>query len=122
MIKNGQQHIESLRDGRSIFLDGEKISDPTAHPAYRGAIASVGRMYDFQCRPDNRELMTYDTGDGTPASRIWQLPGSYEELKARRTRARSLGRTPRRLPRTRARPRRLLHLRDVHGAGGLQGL
>lgn len=84
MIKNGQQHIESLRDGRAVFLDGERVSDPTAHPAYRGAIASVGRMYDFQCRPDNRALMTYDPGDGTPAGRIWQLPTSYEELKTRR--------------------------------------
>ncbi len=84
MLKTGPQHIESLRDGRCIFLDGEKIADATSHPAFQGAIASVGRMYDFQCRSENRDLMTYDMDDGTRASRIWQLPGSYEELKARR--------------------------------------
>jgi 4-hydroxyphenylacetate 3-monooxygenase len=84
MIKNGQQHIESLRDGREIFLNGEKITDATTHPAYRGAIVSVARLYDFQSRPENSALMTYDTDDGAPASRIWQLPKSYEELTARR--------------------------------------
>lgn len=84
MMKNGQQHTETLRDGRAIFLDGEKVTDPTTHPAYRGVIASVGRMYDFQCRPENRELMTYDSGNGQRANRIWQLPASYDELVTRR--------------------------------------
>jgi 4-hydroxyphenylacetate 3-monooxygenase len=84
MPKNGSQHVASLRDGRAVFLDGERVADPVTHPAFRGAIASIGRMYDFQCRPENRELMTYDTGEGTRAGRIWQLPTSYEELTTRR--------------------------------------
>ncbi|TDU00511.1 4-hydroxyphenylacetate 3-monooxygenase [Azorhizobium sp. AG788] len=84
MIKTGQQHIESLRDGRQIFLDGALVGDATSHPAYRGAVASVGRMFDFQSAPENRELMTFETDTGTRANKIWQLPKSYEELKARR--------------------------------------
>ncbi len=83
MIKNGQQHIDSVRDGRAVYLDGERVADPTAHPAYRGAVASIARMYDFQSRPENRELSTYEAGDSR-AGRIWQLPTSYEELKTRR--------------------------------------
>ncbi|GGF65118.1 4-hydroxyphenylacetate 3-monooxygenase oxygenase component [Azorhizobium oxalatiphilum] len=84
MIKTGQQHTESLRDGRQIFLDGALVSDVTTHPAYRGAVASVARMFDFQSAPENRELMTFETETGTRANKIWQLPKSYEELKARR--------------------------------------
>ena len=84
MIRNGQQHIESLRDGRSIFLDGEKIADATSHPAYRARSRRSAACTIFSAGPENRELMTYDTGDGSRANRIWQLPGSYEELKARR--------------------------------------
>jgi len=84
MIKTGEQHIASLRDGREIYLDGERVEDVTTHPAYRGAVASVGRMFDFQCAPENRALMAFRTETGTLANRIWQLPASYAELVERR--------------------------------------
>ncbi|WP_127088769.1 4-hydroxyphenylacetate 3-hydroxylase family protein [Aquabacter cavernae] len=84
MVKTGAQHIASLKDGREIFLDGRRVVDSTTDPAYRGAIASVGRMFDFHSAPENRALMTFETDTGTDANRIWQLPESYEELKTRR--------------------------------------
>lgn len=83
MIKNGAQHIASLRDGREIYLDGQRVNDATTHPAYRGAVASVGRMFDYHSAPENRELMTFETEAGR-ANRIWELPGSYEALIERR--------------------------------------
>jgi 4-hydroxyphenylacetate 3-monooxygenase len=84
MIKTGAQHIASLRDGREVYLDGELVSDVTTHPAFRGAVASVGRMFDFQSAPENRDLMTFETDTGTRANRIWELPASYEALVRRR--------------------------------------
>lgn len=84
MIKTGEQHIASLRDGREIYLDGELVTDVTTHPAYRGAVASIGRMFDFQSAPENRDLMTFETETGTRANRIWELPTSYEALVKRR--------------------------------------
>ena len=84
MMKTGQQHTESLRDGRQIFLDGALVKDPVTHPAFRGAISSVAKMFDFQSAPENRELMSFETDTGTRANRIWELPGSYEALKTRR--------------------------------------
>ena len=29
----GARYIESLRDGREVWLDGEKVADVTKHPA-----------------------------------------------------------------------------------------
>ncbi|HEV2574804.1 MAG TPA: 4-hydroxyphenylacetate 3-hydroxylase N-terminal domain-containing protein [Beijerinckiaceae bacterium] len=84
MIKTGKQHIASLQDGRQVFIDGGLVKDVTSHPAYRRSVASVGRMFDFQSAPENRDLMTFETETGTVANRIWQLPTSYEELKTRR--------------------------------------
>ena len=84
MIKSGEQHIASLRDGREIYLDGALVDDVTTHSAYRGAVASIGRMFDFQSASENRELMTFETETGTRANRIWQLPTSYDELVTRR--------------------------------------
>lgn len=86
MIKTGAQHIESLRDGREVFINGEKAGDVTTHPAFRNSIRTIGRLYDFQARPENRELMTFEIpgSGGERANRIWQLPGSYEDLVERR--------------------------------------
>lgn len=84
MIKTGEQHIASLRDGREVYIDGELVKDVTTHLAYRGAVASVGKMFDFHSAPENRDLMTFETETGTRANRIWELPGSYEALKKRR--------------------------------------
>jgi 4-hydroxyphenylacetate 3-monooxygenase len=85
MIKNGAQHTASLRDGRAVYINGERVADVTAHPAYRNAVRSVGRLFDFQSAPENRELMTFVAEDsGERVNRNWQLPRSYEDLVTRR--------------------------------------
>ena len=85
MIKTGEQHINSLRDRRQIYLDGKVVDDVTTHPAFRNVVATVGRLYDFQSQAENLELMTFSIPDGDGrANRIWQLPTSYDELVARR--------------------------------------
>jgi 4-hydroxyphenylacetate 3-monooxygenase len=85
MIKTGRQHLDSIRDGRTIFLDGEMVSDVTAHPAFRNAVATVGQLYDFQADPHNAELMTFQVpGKSRRVNRAWQLPLSYEDLVVRR--------------------------------------
>lgn len=86
MIKTGSQHIRSLRDGRHVYIDGRLAGDCTEHPAFRRAVRSVADLYDFQARPENVELMTFEVPDGAGgrANRIWQLPTSYEELVERR--------------------------------------
>src|SRR3989442_13994166 len=32
---NGAEYLESLRDGREIWLYGERVKDVTTHPAFR---------------------------------------------------------------------------------------
>ncbi|RJF68753.1 4-hydroxyphenylacetate 3-hydroxylase family protein [Rhodopseudomonas palustris] len=82
-MKTGQQHIAGLRDGRAVFIDGKRVDDTTRHPAFRNAIQSVGKLFDFAADEANRELMTYATPGGR-ANRIWQLPETFEELRQRR--------------------------------------
>jgi 4-hydroxyphenylacetate 3-monooxygenase len=86
MVKNGTQHIAMLRDGREVYLDGQRVTDVTVHPAFRNSIRSYANLYDFQAKPENLERMTFRP-DGVDAhvSRIWQLPHSYEELVQRRS-------------------------------------
>lgn len=83
-VKDGAAHIQSLRDGRSVFIDGELVSDVSEHPAFRNAVQSVGALYDFQAREQNQALMTFEVEGGKRANRAWQAPRNYEELVARR--------------------------------------
>jgi len=85
-VKDGAAHIESLRDGRAVFLDGKPVEDVTTHPAFRNAVRSAARLYDFQADPANRELMTFEspTAKGTRVNRAWLKARSYDEMVSRR--------------------------------------
>jgi 4-hydroxyphenylacetate 3-monooxygenase len=83
--KTGGEHLASLRDGRAVYIDGERVSDVTTHPAFKNAVHSAAALYDFQARPENLEWMTFTPpGGGRRVNRCWQIPKSYAELVARR--------------------------------------
>src|SRR3981189_2372597 len=85
VAKTGAEHIASLRDGRTVYIDGKLVPDVTAPPAFRNAVHSAGALYDFQAQPENIELMTFKPeGSNRRVNRAWQLPRSYEEMVARR--------------------------------------
>jgi 4-hydroxyphenylacetate 3-monooxygenase len=86
MLKTGAQHTASLKDGRQVYIDGKLVDDITTHPAFRNAIKSMAKIYDFQSDPENRKLMTFEIPEkpGKYANRIWQLPTSHGELVERR--------------------------------------
>ena len=85
-VKNGNDHVAQLRDGRDIRIDGRRVQDVTTDPAFRGAVASAGALYDAQSAPDAVERLTFEIpgANGRRANRSWQAPRSYEELVARR--------------------------------------
>src|SRR6202166_3352409 len=43
--QTGTEYIESLRDGREVFIYGERVKDVTTHAAFRNAAASVALLY-----------------------------------------------------------------------------
>ena len=83
-VKDGKKHLESLRDGRRVFIDGKLVDDVTTHPAFRNSVQSSCSLYDFQAHPENRELMTFETETGHQVSRAWQKPRTYAEMVERR--------------------------------------
>ena len=40
------EYIDSLRDGREIWIYGERVKDVTVHPAFRNTIRMLARLYD----------------------------------------------------------------------------
>ncbi|HJU17296.1 MAG TPA: 4-hydroxyphenylacetate 3-hydroxylase N-terminal domain-containing protein [Stellaceae bacterium] len=83
--KTGAEHLASLRDGRAVYIDGERVADVTTHPAFANAVLSAAALYDVQARPENLDWMTFaPSGGGRRVNRCWQIPRSREELVARR--------------------------------------
>lgn len=48
MLKTGAQHLEQLRDGRTVYIGGEKVTDVTTHPAFRHAAQTIASIYDLK--------------------------------------------------------------------------
>lgn len=46
--KTGAEHIKSLRDGRTVYLDGKLVGDVTEHEAFRNSVRSAAALYDFK--------------------------------------------------------------------------
>ncbi|MFC3230781.1 4-hydroxyphenylacetate 3-hydroxylase family protein [Marinibaculum pumilum] len=84
MLRDGATHIASLNDGRAVFIDGRRVADVTTDRAFRNAVATSGRLYDFVADPENAALMTYDSGGGNRCNRIWEQPADQEGLVRRR--------------------------------------
>ena len=88
-VKTGADHLRSLRDGRAVYIDGERVADVTTHPAFRNAVHTAAALYDHQARPENLERLTFIPeragGDGyRRVNRCWHLPRNQAELVERR--------------------------------------
>ena len=60
--RTGTQFLEGLkRNPPNISIDGERIQDPTTHPATASAARSIAALYDLQHRPDLVDVMTYES-------------------------------------------------------------
>ncbi len=47
-LMNGQQYRESLKDGRQVFINGERVDDVTTHPAIQPMVDTMAKLYDLQ--------------------------------------------------------------------------
>jgi 4-hydroxyphenylacetate 3-monooxygenase len=83
--KTGAEHIKSLKDGRTVYIDGKLVADVTTHPAFRNSVQSAAQLYDFQAKPENIELMTFKPSNSNRrVNRAWQMPRNHQEMVQRR--------------------------------------
>lgn len=76
----GDTYLESLRDGRNVYLNGEKVADVTKHPAFRNCALSVARMYDALHDPATRDIMTGLDDDGVRTHKFFKPARSAHDL------------------------------------------
>jgi len=103
-LRTGAQFLNELaQSGRTIFVEGERVSNPVDHPAFRGGARSIAGLFDFAAASENRDTMTFPSPDsGKPVWRSYQIPRSHADLAAKRIAAEKwaeqtfglMGRTP----------------------------
>jgi 4-hydroxyphenylacetate 3-monooxygenase len=59
MIRTGQHYLESIRDDRQVYINGERVKDITRHPAFRPLIDIRARIYDMQHELATQDALTY---------------------------------------------------------------
>ncbi len=47
MIRTGAEYRESIKDGREVWIDGERVDDVTTHPAFKPIVDVRARIYDM---------------------------------------------------------------------------
>lgn len=83
MIRTGEEYKESLRDGRDVWMNGERVEDPTTHPQIKPIIDVRARIYDMQHDPKTQDVMTYEEGGERFATGL-QLPTEQKHWQAKR--------------------------------------
>ncbi|WP_395678060.1 4-hydroxyphenylacetate 3-hydroxylase N-terminal domain-containing protein [Inquilinus sp.] len=64
-VYTGAEFLESIQDGREIYIYGERVKNVVHHPAFRNSARMVARWYDrFHAKKDEIGVPT-DTGTGT---------------------------------------------------------
>ena len=80
----GDEYLESLRDGREVYIYGERVKDVTTHPAFRNSARMLARLYDALHDPDKKDVLTTetDTGSGGFTHKFFRASKSSDDLVA----------------------------------------
>src|SRR6202047_1601815 len=64
MIRTGNQYLDSIRDGREVYINGERVKDVTRHSMMKPLIDIRARIYDMQHEAPSRDFLAYqDEGE-----------------------------------------------------------
>ena len=83
--RTGADYLARLRENPGeIHLQGERVVDPTAHPALRNGAHTLAKLYDLQHDPKFKDEMTYPSPTtGDPVGLSFIMPRTAEDLEKR---------------------------------------
>jgi 4-hydroxyphenylacetate 3-monooxygenase len=78
--RRGEQFLQRLRERPpTIWYSGEPVKDVTTHPALRGGVSTIARLYDLQWK--NPDVSLYNSpSSGHKVARSFMMPKTHEEL------------------------------------------
>src|SRR5258708_5990534 len=80
----GAEYLDGLRDGRGVYMCGERVKDVTPHPASRNSARMIARLYDALHDPQQQNVLTSptDTGSGGFTHPFFKASRNREEQVA----------------------------------------
>ncbi|MFW6011443.1 MAG: 4-hydroxyphenylacetate 3-hydroxylase N-terminal domain-containing protein, partial [Desulfosalsimonas sp.] len=82
-IRTAQQYRESLRDGRNVYISGEKVEDITKHRVLGVTVDTVAAGYEMTASDDQeirKQLVAEHPKTGEPINRFFITPEKSEQL------------------------------------------
>ncbi len=84
-IRTGRAFLDSLRDGRQIWIDGELVTDVVADRRFSAAAHSVAELYEMQHDASLLQRMTFvSPTSGERVGLSFLQPASVDDLVRRR--------------------------------------
>jgi 4-hydroxyphenylacetate 3-monooxygenase len=82
----GKEFLDSLDDGREVWIYGERVGKITEHPAFRNTARMIARLYDALHRDhsEKKNLLSCPTEWGGFTHRYFMAPRSVEDQVAAR--------------------------------------
>src|SRR5215471_9034765 len=82
----GKEFLESLDDGREVWIYGERVKNITTHPAFQNTARMLARLYDalHEDHRAGRHVLTTPTEWGGFTHRYFVAPRTVEEQVAAR--------------------------------------
>ncbi len=85
-VRTGAEVIEGLRDGRHVYVDGERVDDVTTDRRFVGGARTLAELYDMQHDPALSGEMVYRSpATGEQVGLSFVQVASREDLARRRT-------------------------------------
>jgi len=82
----GKEFLDSLDDGREVWIYGERVKNIAAHPAFRNTARMIARLYDalHKDHAEGKHVLTCPTEWGGFTHRYFVAPRAAEDLVAAR--------------------------------------
>jgi 4-hydroxyphenylacetate 3-monooxygenase len=80
MIRTGEEYRESIRDGRMVWINGERVKDVTTHPTFKPIVDVRARIYDLAHEDATRDVMSYVEPESNERNCIgYRLPHTQQD-------------------------------------------
>ncbi|MEJ0015229.1 MAG: 4-hydroxyphenylacetate 3-hydroxylase family protein [Acetobacteraceae bacterium] len=84
MIRTGQQYRDSIRDGRQVWINGERVRDVTTHTMFKPLVDVRARIHDMAHEAAHAAVMAYRDEAGETNAVGTKLPLTAEDWHAKR--------------------------------------
>ena len=83
-LRSPEQYLDSMRDGRIVYLNGKRIPDITEDPVLGVGVRHAALDFELAENPENSDIcLGKSEATGNVISRYFQIPRSPEDLIAR---------------------------------------